>query len=219
MNMRAKDNGVTQLLIMVDGEGGLAELDDKTRQGAVEKHFKWVEAAKHLGCHSIRVNAFGKGTAKEVGMAAVNGLGTLATFAKDYNINVIVENHGGYSSDASWLSGVMKKINMPNCGTLPDFGNFCVKQKRGSRECEEEYDRYQGVKELMPFAKAVSAKSHVFDTEGNETRSDYLKIMKIVKDAGYTGWVGVEYEGRELGEDEGILATKKLLEKVGGMPS
>ena len=217
MNMRANDNGVTQLLIMVDSEGGLAELEDKTRKKAVENHYKWVEAAKHLGCHSIRVNAFGRGTAEEVGKAAVDGLGSLATFAKDYDINVIVENHGGYSSDGSWLSGVMKKINMPNCGTLPDFGNFCVKQKKGSRECEEEYDRYKGIKELMPFAKAVSAKSHVFDDDGNETQSDYLKIMKIVKDAGYTGWVGIEYEGRDLSADDGIMATKKLLEKVGKM--
>ena len=217
MNKRAVDLGVKQLLIMIDGEGGLGDLDAASRKKAVENHYKWVEAAKYLGCHSIRVNAFGVGTAEEVFDAAVDGLASLSTFAKDYDINVIVENHGGYSSDGQWLSGVMKQINMPNCGTLPDFGNFCVKRDSGKEwdgNCIEEYDRYKGVRELMPFAKAVSAKSHSFDAEGNETNTDYLKMMKIVKEAGYSGYVGVEYEGSELSEDEGIMATKNLLEKV-----
>ena len=218
LNTRADDNGVTQLIIMVDGEGGLAELDDAKRNTAVENHYKWVDAAKFLGCHSIRVNAFGVGTAEEVGKAAVQGLGKLAEFAAKSDINVIVENHGGYSSDGSWLSGVMKEINMANCGTLPDFGNFCVKRDSGEPwggNCIEEYDRYKGVSELMPFAKAVSAKSHDFDAAGNEIHTDYSRMMKIVKDAGYNGWVGIEYEGSELSEAEGVKATKDLLVKVG----
>lgn len=217
MDMRAKDLGVKQLLIMVDGEGGLAELDGRKRTEAVENHYKWVEVAKFFGCHSIRVNAFGVGTAEEVGKAAVEGLGTLALFARDYDINILVENHGGYSSDGKWLSGVMAQINQPNCGTLPDFGNFCVKRDNGQPwggNCIEEYDRYQGVRELMPFAKAVSAKSNDFDAEGNEVHTDFLKMMKIVKDAGYKGYVGIEYEGSNLTEDAGIIATRKLLEKV-----
>ncbi len=218
LNQRAGDLGVQQLLIMVDGEGGLGDPDAKKRKEAIENHFKWVEAAKHLGCHSIRVNAFGQGTAAEVGSAAVDGLGSLATFAKDFSINVLVENHGGYSSDGMWLSGVMKEINMENCGTLPDFGNFCVKRSGGQPwggECIEEYDRYKGVSELMPFAKAVSAKTNDFDSDGNDMKTDFIKMMKIVKDAGFSGYVGIEYEGQDLSEDEGILATKKLLEKVG----
>ena len=218
MNKRANDHGVTQLLIMVDGEGGLGDLDDSKRKEAVENHYKWVEAAKHLGCHSIRVNAYGEGSAEEVAKAAVDGLGSLATFAKDYDLNVIVENHGGYSSDGSWLSGVMTSIDLPNCGTLPDFGNFCLERdpsKPWAENCIKEYDRYQGVEELMRHAKAVSAKTHDFGPDGSESHTDYMKMMKIVQDAGYKGYVGIEYEGSSLSADEGILATKRLLEKVG----
>ncbi len=212
LNQRASDVGVKQLIIMIDGEGGLGELDDNTRTTAVENHYKCVEAAKTQGCHSIRVNAYGEGSAEEVGSAAVDGLGRLSSFAKDYGINVIVENHGGYSSNGAWLAGVMQQINMDNCGTLPDFGNFCI--KRSGDECEEEYDRYQGVQELMPFAKSVSAKSHDFAEDGTEIHTDFLKMMQIVKDAGYQGYVGIEYEGSILSEDDGIRKTKQLLENV-----
>lgn len=219
MKKRAADNGVKSLLIMVDGEGGLGDTDDAKRKESVENHYKWVEAAKFLGCHSIRVNAYGEGTAADVAKAAVDGLGSLTEFAAKSNINVIVENHGGYSSNGMWLSNVMKEINMENCGTLPDFGNFCLKQtdeeKWEDRKCLDEYDRYKGVTELMEHAKAVSAKSHNFDENGNETKTDYTKMLQIVKDAGYTGYIGVEYEGKELSEDEGVKATKALLEKAG----
>ncbi|MDF1867001.1 MAG: TIM barrel protein [Saprospiraceae bacterium] len=214
MNKRAADNGVKNLLIMIDSEGGLAETDDAQRKKAVENHYKWVEAAKTLGCHSIRVNAYSSNPDMgEAAKAAMDGLGSLATFAKDFDINVIVENHGGFSSDGKWLSGIMARINMPNCGTLPDFGNFCVRNENG--KCADEYDRYMGVTELMPFAKAVSAKSHDFDANGNETNTDYLKMMQIVKAAGYNGYVGIEYEGSVLSEKEGIMATKALLDRVG----
>ena len=213
MKKRAADNGVKSVLIMIDGEGHLGSPDDNKRKQAVENHYKWVEAAQFLGCHSIRVNAAGQGSAEEVAAAAIDGLGSLAEFAKDYNINVIVENHGGYSSNGSWLAGVISKINMPTCGTLPDFGNFCIKRQGG--KCLEEYDRYKGTMELMPFAKGVSAKSNEFDEHGNEIHTDFTKMLKIVKDAGYTGYVGVEYEGRKMSEDDGIMATKKLLEQVG----
>ena len=218
MNKRANDLGVKQLLIMIDGEGGLAELDDKVRGEAVENHYKWVEAARHLGCHSIRVNAFGVGSAEDVGMAAVEGLSSLATFAKDFDIDVIVENHGDYSSNGKWLSGVMAEVNMANCGTLPDFGNFCIKRdnsKPWAENCVEEYDRYKGVKELMPYAKAVSAKTHDFDPEGNEIHTDYDRMLKIVKDAGFRGYIGIEYEGDKINADEGIRMTKSLMERVG----
>lgn len=219
MRKRATENGVESLLIMVDGEGGLGDTDDSKRKEAVENHYKWVEAAKFLGCHSIRVNAYGEGTAADVAKAAIDGLGSLAEFAAKSNINVLVENHGGYSSNGMWLSNVMKQINLPNCGTLPDFGNFCIKQtqeeKWADRKCLDEYDRYKGVEELMAHAKAVSAKSHDFDENGNETKTDYKRMLQIVKDAGYVGYIGVEYEGSELSEDEGIKATKALLERAG----
>ncbi len=219
MNKRAADNGVKQLLIMIDGEGGLAETDSKKRTEAVENHYKWVEAAQVLGCHSIRVNAFSSNpSAEEAAKAAVDGLSMLGEYGKQAGINVIVENHGGFSSDGKWLSGVMKTINMSNVGTLPDFGNFCVRRDSGTEwggECIEEYDRYQGVAELMPFAKGVSAKSHDFDENGNEIHTDYMKMLKIVKDSGYTGYIDIEYEGDRLSEDDGIKMTKALLEKVG----
>jgi len=217
MKKRAAENGVESLLIMVDGEGGLAETDDEVRNTAVENHFKWVKAAKFLGCHSIRVNSFSSDkdpvAAKE---AAIKGLSKLATFAQESGINIIVENHGGFSSNGQWLADVMAQVNMPNCGTLPDFGNFCIAREGGVQwgaPCVLEYDRYDGVKELMPYAKGVSAKSHDFDEQGDEINTDYVKMMKVVKESGYKGYIGIEYEGEELSEHDGILATKKLLEK------
>jgi sugar phosphate isomerase/epimerase len=213
--MRCKDNGVKNHLIMCDAEGNLGDLDDAKRKQAVENHYKWVEAAKFLGCVTIRVNAAGQGTADEVAKAATDGLGRLSEFAAKSKINVIVENHGGYSSNGQWLAGVMKAVNMKNCGTLPDFGNFCM--KRNANGCEESYDRYQGTQELMPFAKGVSAKTNDFDENGNEKVMDYMRLMKIVKDAGFKGYVGIEYEGQNLSEDEGIRKTKALLERVGAM--
>lgn len=213
MKERADDNGVASVLIMIDGEGHLGSTNKNERVKAVENHYKWVEAAQFLGCHSIRVNAAGEGTVEEVSQSAVLGLGKLTEFAKDYNINVIVENHGGYSSNGQWLSNVISQVNLPGCGTLPDFGNFCISRKDG--KCNDEYDRYKGTMELMPYAKGVSAKSHDFDADGNEIHTDYSKMLGIVKKAGYSGHIGIEYEGSKLSEDEGIKATKKLLEKIG----
>lgn len=217
MNSRCDDLGVDQLLIMVDGEGDLALSDEKSRLQAVENHYKWVEAAEYLGCHSIRVNLFGDGSREEQKKAAVDSLGRLTEFAKDYEINVIVENHGGYSSDGQWLTDVMDQVDMVNCGTLPDFGNFCVRREEGDRwqsPCVEEYDAYRGVREMMPYAKGVSAKSYAF-SNGKETTIDYQKMLKIIHDAGYTGYIGVEYEGSGLTEYEGVRATKKLLMAAG----
>lgn len=206
MKKRAEDLGVKSLLIMVDGEGALGDADEAGRKRAVENHYKWADAAKFLGCHSIRVNAQSSGSYEEQQKRAADGLRKLSEYAAKLDLNVIVENHGGLSSNGAWLAGVIKMTEMKNCGTLPDFGNFRVS---GS----EEYDRYKGVAELMPYAKAVSAKSHDFDEEGNETHTDYFKMMKIVLDAGYHGYVGIEYEGGKLGEKEGIAATKKLLDR------
>lgn len=210
--LRCNDNGVKNHLIMCDGEGNLGELDNAKRMQAVENHYKWVEAAKYLGCATIRVNAYGVGTAAEVRTAAIDGLGRLGEFASKVGINVIVENHGGYSSDGSWLSGVMKEVGKKNVGTLPDFNNFCL--TRQGNKCVEEYDRYKGTLEMMPYAKAVSAKSLDFDEQGNCIETDYVKMLKIVKDAGFKGYVGIEYEGDKLGEYEGIKKTKALLERV-----
>jgi L-ribulose-5-phosphate 3-epimerase len=199
---RASEEGVTSLLVMCDGLGKLGDPDGPARTKAVENHFPWVEAAKRLGCHSIRVNASSEGSFEEQQKLAADGLSRLCEYAAQMEMNVIVENHGGLSSDGDWLAGVMKLVDRPNCGTLPDFGNF------------HDYDRYRGVEQLMRWAKGVSAKSHEFDKAGNEVRTDYARMLRIVVGAGYRGHVGVEYEGKTLSEAEGILATKKLLERV-----
>jgi len=207
LKKRCGDLGVKSVLIMCDGEGALGDADAKKRQQAVENHYRWVEWAKALGCHSIRVNAQSSGTYEEQMERAADGLARLTEFGGKHDINVIVENHGGLSSNGAWLAATIKKVSNPRCGTLPDFGNFRVSK-------DEEYDRYKGVEELMPFAKGVSAKSHDFDDKGNETKTDYRRMMKIVVAAGYKGFVGVEYEGSRLSEPDGIRATKKLLETV-----
>lgn len=194
--------GVKSLLIMVDGEGNLADTSYAARTKAVENHYKWVKAAKFLGCHTIRVNANGRGTMGQMQAAAIDGLSRLSAYAADYGINVVVENHGGNSSYGKWLAEIMKVVNKPNCGTLPDLGNFY------------EYDRYTGVKELMPYAKGVSGKTRDFDENGNETIVDYERMMKIISESGYKGYIDVEYEGNKLSEDEGIKATIALLKKV-----
>lgn len=210
---RCKDNGVTNHLIMIDGEGGLGDLDDSKRQKAIENHYKWVHAAKHLGCVTIRVNAYGEGSAEDVQKAAVDGLGRLGEYAAKEGINVIVENHGGHSSNGQWLATVMKQVGKKNVGTLPDFGNFCL--ERGQNySCLKEYDRYQGTRELMPYAKGVSAKTYDFDAQGACIETDYHQMLRIVKDAGFNGYIGIEYEGDKLSEEEGIKKTKALLERV-----
>lgn len=209
---QCEENNVSVGLIMCDALGNLGDSDEAARMKAVENHYQWVDAAKYLGAHSIRVNAAGQGTAEEVAANAVDGLSKLGKYGAEKGINIIVENHGGYSSNGDWLSGVMKEVNMDNVGTLPDFGNFCI--ERTAEGCANEYDRYKGTEQLMPYAKGVSAKSNDFDENGNEIHTDYLKMMKIVKDSGFRGYVGIEYEGSELSEDEGIKATKALLERV-----
>lgn len=202
MNRRAADHGVYQHLIMCDGEGRLGDPDPDHRSVAVENHRKWVEAAKTLGCASIRVNAASEGTSEEQQRLAADGLRRLCELADPFGINVIVENHGGLSSNGEWLAGVMRLVDHPRCGTLPDFGNFY------------DYDRYQGTADLMPFAKAVSAKSHDFDADGNEATKDYRRLMRVVVDAGYRSWVGIEYEGERLPERDGIRLTLRLLERI-----
>ena len=208
----AADAGVQNVLIMVDAEGALGDADDAARTKAIDNHKKWLEAAKELGCHAIRVNAQSSGSYADQLALAADGLSRLGEIADQYGLNVLVENHGGLSSNGAWLAGVMKRAARPNVGTLPDFGNFCI-SGRGTPEAVW-YDRYQGMEELMPFAKAVSAKSYDFNDAGDCTETDYYRVMKTVFNHGYGGWVGIEYEGSAVGEYEGIKKTKALLEKI-----
>ena len=208
MKNRANDHGVSSLLIMCDNEGDLGNPNQKAREKAVENHFKWMEAAKFLGCHSIRVNAKSEGTYEDQILFASDGLRKLTEYGEKIGVNTIVENHGGLSSSGKWLVSVMKEVDHPMCGTLPDFGNFKIKDG-------EWYDRYTGVDELMPYAKAVSAKSHSFNWQGDEINTDYEKMINIVLSAGYNGYIGIEFEGSEVDEIEGVQLTKNLMEKIG----
>jgi sugar phosphate isomerase/epimerase len=212
---RSKDAGVFNHLLMVDDEGPLALPDDKLRLAAVDDHKKWIEAAKFLGCLTVRVNLHGNGTPDAKKTASVDSLGRLCDFAKPMNINVVVENHGHESSNGAWVADVMKQVNRSNAGTLPDFGNFCLSQDWGTTqgECTDYYDRYKGVQEMLPWAKGVSAKTYDFDSKGEQPKMDYKRLIDIVKASGFKGYIGVEFEGDNQPEEEGIRKTKALIEK------
>jgi len=233
LKKRSADNGCFNLRIMIDGEGVLGDLDKSIRAKAVENHYKWIDAAATLGCPMIRVNVEGEGDPAEVAKAAIESLHTLIDYGRKSDVDVIVENHVGISCNGAWLAAVMKAMNTPHCGTLADFGNFCINRTKPptndiagwmQTKCLEEYDRYKGIKELMPYAKGVHAKTHVFDADGNDTETDFAKMFMIIKESGFSGWVSVEYEGglikmyskddKYLDDDAGVLATKKLIEKV-----
>ncbi len=209
LKTRANDNGVTCVLIMIDAEGDLSAKDDAKRTEAVTNHKAWVDAAAMLGCHAIRVNT-GSNYGPDNVATIADGCGRLADYGAANKISIICENHGGPSSDPNSLVAVMKAVNKPNFGTLPDFGNF--PKKDGSYAI----DVYDAIARMMPYAKGVSAKSYDFGPDGKETALDFARILKIVTDAGYNGFVGIEYEGTRLPEPDGIRATKALLESLRG---
>ncbi len=234
LKKRSADAGTYNLRIMVDGEGVLGDLNDTNRLKAVENHYKWIDAAAALGCPMIRVNVEGDGAPGDVAKAAVDSLGRLIEYGRTTNTDVIVENHIGISCNGAWLAGVMKQLNSPHGGTLADFGNFCINRTKPETQdiagymktkCLEEYDRYKGITELMPYAKGVHAKSHLFTADGNDQETDFSRMFKIIKDSGFTGWVSIEYEGglikmytkddRYLDDYAGTTATKNLVEKAG----
>jgi len=216
LNQKAKDLSVKNLLIMVDNEGDLGDQNEEARKTAVENHYKWINAAKLLNCHSIRVNAFGASDKTVFKNALVAGLGSLAEYAGKENINILIENHGLFSSEAAFIVDIIKEVNTPNLGTLPDFGNWCTSAQWGNTmiPCDEIYDRYKGITEFLPYAKGVSAKSYNFNEQGEDRIIDYYKMLKIVKDSDFEGYIGIEYEGDELSEPDGIKTTKALLEKA-----
>ena len=226
-NSEAAQHSVENLLIMIDEEGNLAAASASRRKNAIENHKKWIDAASQMGCHSVRVNLYGVEQKKKWMEYSSDSLTKLSEFSKDFNINVIVENHGSLSSNAELLMQVINNVNLKNCGTLPDFGNFCIQRIEGDlyeSTCVKEYDRYKGIKEMMPKAFAVSAKSNSFNNNGDEIYTDYLKMLKIVKESGYNGYIGVEYEGieyegKKMNEVDGITATKNLLINKGKLIS
>ena len=218
-DLAAKYN-LKNVLIMIDGEGDLASSNPEERMIAVENHKLWIDAASKMNCSAIRINLKGEKEIENWIKYSVESFGALGEYAKPLNINVIVENHGGLSSNASLLMKVINQVNLENCGTLPDFGNFCMSEGYGSlkeNNCKDLYDPYLGVSEMLPKAFGLSAKSYAFDSNGDETTLDYYRLLSIAKDAGYNGFIGVEYEGNILSEKDGIIATKKLLEKAAKM--
>jgi sugar phosphate isomerase/epimerase len=212
---RSMNAGVVNHLLMVDEEGSLAGTDAKERSKAIENHHKWIDAAKYLGCKTVRVNLHGQGDPQEKHKASVESLTKLGEYAAPMDINIVVENHGSDSSKGFWVAAVMREVNRPNVGTLPDFGNFCINHPWGTTQegCSDEYDRYKGIEELLPFAKGVSAKSYDFDANGMQPKIDYARLMKIVKASGFSGYIGIEFEGINQSEEEGIRKTKALLER------
>jgi sugar phosphate isomerase/epimerase len=210
LKKRADDSGVTCVLIMIDGEGDLSAREAAERSKAVENHKKWVDAATSLGCHAIRINTGHHYSPKDVG-AVSEACGALVDYAEKSKIEIICENHGGPSSDPDSLLALVKAVGKPSFGTLPDFGNF----PKGN-DGKYTIDVYEAIARLMPYAKGVSAKSYDFDSTGKEVHLDYARILKIVTDSGYHGYVGIEYEGSQASEPEGIRATKALLDSLRG---
>lgn len=239
LKKRSADNGCYNLRIMVDllnQPGSLGALDENLRLKQVESHYQWIDAAAALGCPMIRVNLDGEGKPEDVAKAAVDSMGRLLEYGSKQNIDVIVENHVGISCNGAWLAGVMKEVNNEHCGTLADFGNFCINRTKPptndiagwmKTKCLEEYDRYKGIAELMPYAKGVHAKTHLFNADGDDMETDFDRMFKIIKNSGFNGWVSVEYEGgllkmytkdsRYLDDYAGVTATKKLVEKAGAL--
>lgn len=204
LKIRAQDNGVTLVLIMVDGEGDMSHEDKREREQAVINHRKWIDIAHFLGCHGIRANAgyTTAGSVDERVERCADSFSRLMEYAESAGLNVMIENHGGFSSIPEKLIAVMKKVNNPHFGTLPDFGNF-----------PPEVDQFDAVRQLMPYAKAVSAKCYDFTPDGRHPAFDLDRMIQIVLDAGWNGFIGIEYEGEANSEPEGIMYCKRILEK------
>jgi len=213
--IRSKDAGVVNHLIMVDDEGPLSSINEKERLIAVDDHKKWIDAARILGCSTVRVNLHGEGDTDLRKSASINSLIRLGDFAKTMNINIVVENHGSITSNGAWMADVMKKVSLVNVGTLPDFGNFCLSDPWGTIQngCADMYDPYLGLTEMLPYAKGVSAKTYDFDEGGEQTLLDYKKLIGIVKASQFKGYIGIEYEGNKQSEEEGVRLTKALLQR------
>ena len=236
LRQKSNDYGIKNTIILVDlldmqtmkQGNSLASIDKKERNQAIEDHKPWIDAAKSIECDSIRINLWSDANKEEVMKVSIESISKLLEYSSDKNISIVIENHGGHTGDAKWLVNLVNKINNKNLGTLPDFGtlNFCVKRDLNlnfSAKCFSQYDKYLGVKELLPYAKGISAKSTQFDLKGNETTTNFKKMLRLIKKSNFEGYISIEYEGairdtfsqknNHLSTHEGILATKKLLEK------
>jgi len=248
---RSNDFGLKNLLIMVDGEGNLANIDRKYNDNSVENHKKWIDCASEMGCHSIRVNLDSDGSLDDWTNNSVESLNKLCEYAKSFGLNIIIENHTTYSgsggesfaANPEYIINVIKKVDFENIGALPDFGNWCQSFKKRDRSelisrfrdnnekddepkvkitssyfstCNKMYDIYEGVSKLLPYAKAVSAKVNSFDENGEDLDIDYTKMLKVIKDSNYSGYIGVEQQASfedNIDPIQAINLTKELLFK------
>ena len=199
---RTTGEGMKNVLILVDAKNQLDSKDAQARSQAVDEHKGWVDCAAQLGCDAIRVNCRSGGNRDENLENAAMGLGALCDYAKETGVKIVIEPHGGNSQDPDWLLAAMKKINKPNAGLLPDFNNF------------GRYNRYDGVIKSLPYAPAVCAKALRFDDKGNETNTDFYKMIKIIYDSSYSGVISIEFEGHRVDPIEGSLKTKALIQKA-----
>ncbi len=216
INASTARHGIRSLLIMVDGEGDLGNPNLSDRKQAIANHKKWVDMAYKLGCHSIRVNAYGTGDRDSVWQQCKTSIIDLADYASSKKINILIENHGGYSSDATWLKSLIIATQRDNVGSLPDLDNWCTRRDNGKLwggNCIDRYDAYAGMMELLPHAHAISIKSKAFLPDGEEKTIDYPRIIPKIKASGYSGYLGVEYEGTDLSPVDGAVMTRALVEK------
>lgn len=203
LSRRAAGEGVTSVLLLVDEDGALGSREEKARRRVVDRHEKWLEAAALLGCKAVRVVARTEGTEDDAVAWLSDGLRRLCVLAQPLGIDVLVENQDGFSANGSWLVELLNAVSHPRCGSRASFGSATLGN-----------ERLRQLRELMPSARSVCAKSYDFDDRGEELSINYAQMLKIVMDAGYRGHVAIEYEGTRLSEQAGLARAKQLLGRV-----
>jgi sugar phosphate isomerase/epimerase len=217
LKLASETAGIKNTMISVDvSEAKLGSSDPDERDIATAKHKEWIVAASKLNCPTIRVNAHGDGTADEMMSAMFNSVKELANFGKSYNVGVTIENHGQYSSDGKWLSQLIGKLVPYGVGSVADFDNWCIEREGGKlwgTPCIKEYDRYLGMKELLPTARSVSVKAFDFDEQGNAIKTDFKRMFQLIKEAQYDEYLAIEFEGHDMDPIEGIRKTLELVDQ------
>ncbi|GAB5561933.1 MAG: hypothetical protein SynsKO_35800 [Synoicihabitans sp.] len=208
---RARDAGVTFGVLMCDQLGRIAAKDSAERKRSISGHLDWMETAAELGCPFLRVNPYGDGSYLEQLKRGAETLHELADRSSDFGLEILVENHGHPGSNGAWLAMLIEQADHPRLGTYTDLDNFFM--GGWNHDPQRRYDRTQGLFDLAPYTKAISAKTHDFGPDGEETTIDYQACLKILLDAGFTGLVGAEYEGHRLSEAEGSRLTVELLRR------
>ncbi len=178
--------------------GDICELAPERRAEHVRNIKSWMDVAAAIGSRAVRVNTGPSREGSDALALAVESCKRLAEHADKLGLNVLIENHGGISSDPQLLKQLIESVSTERMGACPDFGGF------------DEAIRYDGLQKIMPLAKLVHAKSYAFDEHGEETAIDYARCMQIVKNSGFSGVLSIEYEG-DGNASEGIKKTKELI--------